>query len=122
MQLFNEGDTACLLLNYTVNEEPMSEGAYDELEFQINPQLYISSIKKLLSQGDIQWRTVTYEDDNGDEQTFTGYVVYLTQEDTFKMSGMFKYQLRVMVDGNVGSSSINELDIGTVLSRKVLTV
>lgn len=119
MDIFNKGDTACLLLNYTVNGEPMVEGAYDELEFQINHQWNSNSIKRLLSQGEIAWETVTYEDDDG-EHTFTGYVIYLTQEDTFKMNGTFTYQLRVMVDGNVGSSPINELDIGAVLSRKVL--
>lgn len=36
--VFNRGDTAYLLLNYQVNNAPMEEGAYDEIELQINKE------------------------------------------------------------------------------------
>lgn len=121
MELFNKGDTACLLLNYQVNGSPLVEGAYQEIEFQVNPQLYINSVKKLLSKNEIEWTTVTYEDEEGETQTFTGYVTYLTQQDTFKMgSGDSKVQLRIMMNNEVGSSNYSVITIGDALSGEVL--
>lgn len=118
--LFNEGDTACLMLNYNLNGNALVEGAYQEIEFQINPQNSYMSIKKTLSSGDIVWTTVTYED-NEQTMTFTGYVTYLTQEDTFKLTnGKAKCQLRILVNDEVGSSAISDLDIGDALSSEVL--
>ena len=59
----NRGDTAILMLNYTINGDPLVEGAYQEIELQLNPQG--SGVKKLLSLGDIAWGSVTYEDEHG---------------------------------------------------------
>ncbi len=121
MELFNKGDTACLLLNYQVNGSPLVEGAYQEIEFQVNPQLYIGSVKKLLSKNEIKWATVIYEDEEGETQTFTGYVTYLTQQDTFRMgSGDSKVQLRIMMNNEVGSSNYSVITIGDALSGEVL--
>lgn len=120
MYIFNEGDTACLMLNYNLNGNAIVEGAYQEIEFQINPQNSYMSIKKTLSSGDIVWTTVTYEEDN-ETKTFTGYVTYLSQEDTFKLTnGKAKCQLRIMVNDEVGSSAITDFDIGDTLSSEVL--
>lgn len=120
MNIFNEGDTACLMLNYNLNGSSLVEGAYQEIEFQINPQGNYMSIKKLLSKGEIEWATVTYEEDET-EKTFTGYVTYLSQADTFKlMKGKSRCQLRIMVNDEVGSSAISEIDIGDALSSEVL--
>lgn len=121
--IFNRGDTAYLLLNYTVNGEPLVKDAYQELELQINIQGQYRSIKKLLSAGDIFWdENYTYKDDQGQEQTFTGYITTLNQEDTFAVSnGTSEIQLRVMVNNEVGSSPIEKLMIGNALSSRVLT-
>lgn len=120
MEIFNRGDTACLLLNYEVNGSPLVQGAYQELEFQINPQMYFNSVKKLLSKGEIVWATVEYEEE-GATQTFTGYVTYLTQEDSFRIgTGTSKVQLRVMMNNEVGSSDFTEIDLGNVLSEEIL--
>lgn len=120
--VFNRGDTAYLLLDYTVNGEPMQEGEYQELELQINVQGNYRSIKKLLSVGDIFWDdNYTYIDADGNEQTFSGYIVSLDQDDTFLVSqGQAEIQLRVLIDGEVGSSQIEELNIGNALSDEVL--
>lgn len=120
--VFNRGDTAYLLLDYTINGEPMQEGEYQELELQINVQGNYRSIKKLLSAGDIFWDdNYTYIDADGDEQTFSGYIVSLDQDDTFLISqGQAEIQLRVLIDGEVGSSQIEELNIGNALSDEVL--
>lgn len=118
----NRGDTQCVKLNYTVNGSPMVEGAYQEIEIQFNMQRTSDSVKKLLSTGDIVWGTVTYLDEEEVEQTFTGYYTNLSQEETFKLSeGNVEVQLRVMLNGEVGSSRIEDFSIGRVLSTKVLS-
>lgn len=116
----NRGDTAILMLDYTFNGDPLQEGAYQEIELQLNPQG--AGVKKLLSLGQIVWGSVTYEDNHGDEQTFTGYYAFLTQEETFNLrNGKNTVQLRVMINDEVGSSAISEMSLGEVLSNKVLT-
>ena len=119
--LFNEGDTTLLLLDFTINGQPMEEDAYDELELQFNEQCSNTSVRKLLSAGDIVWGTATYEEDD-EIKNFTGYVCPLTQEETFKLrEGITKCQLRVMLDGEVGSSEIIQFGLGDTLSREVLS-
>lgn len=116
----NRGDTAYLLLDYTVNEAPLTEGDCQELELQINRQSTYSSVKKLLSDGGITWEDGYQYEEDGETKSFTGYVVHLTQEDTFKVDGTCSIQLRVMKDNEVGSSEITSINLGAVLSRKVL--
>lgn len=123
MRTINRGDTLCLTLDYTVNGSAMIEGAYQEIELQLNCQREYDSVKKLMSKGDIVWGTVTYIDDDDVQQTFTGYYAILSQEDTFKLSqGKFEIQLRIMINDEVGSSEVSDFDIGRVLSNKVLGV
>lgn len=112
----NRGDTVCLMLNYQINGNPLVQGDYDEMEFQINNENSSKSIKKLLSNGGIKWKTVEY-----DGETFTGYVVELSQEETFLLSaGQSMVQLRIKKDGEVGSSDSSMFSLGAVLSTKVL--
>ena len=116
----NRGDTVCLMLNYELNGQSLVEGAYQEMEFQINNENSSKSIKKLLSDGGIKWATVTY-DNNGAEDTFTGYVVNLSQDETFKLSaGQSTVQLRIKMNNEVGSSATSTFDLGAVLSAKVI--
>lgn len=109
------GDTICLMLNYQLNGEPLVEGAYEEIELQINKQGSSKSMKKLLSNGDIKWDTVEY---NGEE--FTGYVVHLTQQETFDLGSYLQCQIRIKMDGEVGASGINDINLDEVLSEQVL--
>lgn len=119
--LFNRGDTAYLLLNYTLNGEPLEEGIYQEIELQINEQGGLSAIKKLYSQGDIFWSDQFTYNDKGTVKTFEGYVCGLTQEETFRLShGVSEVQLRIMINEEVGSSAYSEVDVGKALSEKVL--
>jgi len=116
----NRGDTISLMLDYQVNGSPLEEGAYDELELQINNQNSAKAIKKLLSEGTIAWRTINYVD-GGVEKTFTGYVAELDQEETFKLSaGQSMVQLRVKIGNQVGSSGNSMFTLGAVLSTRVL--
>lgn len=115
----NRGDTAFLMLNYTINGEPLEEGAYQEIELQLNSSR--ASVRKTYTNGDIEWKTLTYLDNEGHEQTFEGYICHLNQNDTFKLDEYDLFvQLRIMVDNEVGSSEITNIDLGKVLSNKVL--
>ena len=116
----NRGDTVSLMLDYYVNGSPLTQGSYDEIELQINNQNSPKSIKKLLSDGSIAWKTITYIS-NGATESFTGYVAELSQEETFKLSaGQSMVQLRVKVGNKVGSSDSSMIMLGAVLSDKVL--
>ena len=115
----NRGDTAYLMLNYTINGEPLVDGAYQEIELQINKQ-GTDSIKKLLSTGEIKWGMIEYEEEDK-TKTFTGYYCTLSQNETFSLRDGSSYvQLRVLVNDEVGSSDISYFDIGQTLSKKVL--
>lgn len=113
----NRGDTLCLMLNYNLNGNPLVQGAYQEIELQINKDSATKEIKKLLSNGDIKWGTVLKED--GTE--WTGYYADMSQDETFKLNaGPSQVQLRIKKDGEVGSSKETTFQLGTVLSSKVL--
>ena len=112
----NRGDTIDLMLNYQLNGEDLKEGAYDEIELQINNESSSKAIKKLLSNGGIVWKTVTY-----DGGTFTGYVVELDQNETFSLNaGPSTVQLRIKMNNEVGSSENSTFTLGNVLSKKIL--
>lgn len=116
----NRGDTICLMLDYQVNNEPLVEGAYEEIELQINNESASKSMKKTLTGGDIVWETVTYLN-NGVEESFTGYVVHLTQSETFSLNaGQSEAQLRIKMNGEVGSSENSKIKLGAVLSSTVI--
>ena len=118
--MFNEGDTGYLMLTYKLNGQDLQENAYQEMEFQINPQSEYNSIKKLLSKGDITWEAMEYQDGT-QTKTFIGYVVHLNQEETFRLQKGTSYcQLRIMVGDEVGSSNISEITMGDALSTQVL--
>ena len=121
--MLRRGDTFCIMLEYQVNGEDLVEGAYQEIELQINyDKSAKNSIKKLLSANDITWETVTYKDEiDGTEKTFTGYVVHLNQDETFMLSsGNSTCQLRIKMDDEVGSSETSDFKLGDTLSSKVL--
>ena len=104
----NRGDARVISLNIKVAGVPVEQDFADEIELTFNPQNGPNCIKKLLSNGSIEW--------NGDK-----YVTYLTQEDTFKlMSGNNSYQLRVKKGINVISSTIKNIKFGRVNSIEVL--
>ncbi len=117
----NRGDTTFLILNYKLNGHDLEKDAYQEIELQINQQGNFNSVKKLLSDESIVWGEVQYLDEDNVEHTFTGYYAFLTQEETFKLTrGKANVQLRIMIDGEVGSSAISDIEIGNALSSKIL--
>lgn len=112
----NRGDTVALMLNYLVNGASIGQGDFDDIELQINRDGSATSIKKLLSKGEIVWETLEYAGG-----TFTGYVVHLSQEETFALrEGESQVQLRVLKRGQVGSSEISDFSLDAVLSKQVL--
>lgn len=126
MDLFNRGDTSYLLLDCTLNGEPIGDGQCEEIEVQINPQDNFRGVKKLLSKGEVVYMTdMEYETKEGDvwvTKTFTGYVCSLSQKDTFTISkGKSNFQIRALYNGEVGSTKLIPLEIGDSLSTEVLT-
>ena len=101
--VIRKGQTATILLAYTVNGESLVDIAPDELEFTFG------GVKYYLSDGDISL----------DED---GYSVYLSQEATMALPAVASYQLRVLKDGNVGVSDIEYERIGKALSEAILPI
>lgn len=106
----NKGDTLDIVIDYTIDGEAFAKDQFQEIELQFENQ-YDSSkyVKLLLSNGDITW----------DEEAGK-YVTALTQEQTFRLSPVCNYQLRVMAGDIVVSSEIGSMTMGDTLSRKVL--
>ena len=99
-----KGETALIILDYTVNGEPLDEFQPDELEFSFG------GIQYLLSDGGLIW-------DEGEQ----AFVLPLTQEQTFALPKACAYQLRVMKDGLVKPSATGYLLVGPSESSNVLT-
>lgn len=97
------GQTALILLVYTVNGEPLADIAPDEIEFTFG------GVQYYLTDGDIY-----FDDEEG------YYAVFLSQETTLALKGVASYQLRVLKDGFVGGSDIEYERIGNALSDVVL--
>ena len=105
------------MLEYKYNGEDLVEGAYDEMEFQINNTNSQRAMKKLLSKGEIIWGSAERKDGS----IFTGYMVKLDQKETFTLvTGPSTVQLRIKKDGQVGSSDESTFKLGSVLSDKIL--
>ena len=98
----NHGDTIKLILAYTVDEEPITEGQFDEIEFTIGDKRFT------LDDG------VVWDSNEG------AYTVFLTQEDTFAMPYSVPYQVRLKKGAEVASHKFGTLDLGATLSRTVL--
>ena len=112
-----QGDTITLLLDYQLNGVPLNDVVgIQEMELQINKQGGNKAIKKLLSEGGITRETVTLSDGT----TFTGYIVRLSQSETFSVGSNLSCQLRIKKDNEVGSSSQTMIDSDAILSTQVL--
>lgn len=103
MPIANKGDTINIYLNYTLDGNPILEGDLDEIEFTMGSHRYT------LTDGDIVW------DDNAQL-----YMVKMPQEDTFDLKSTTRYQLRVRKDNDVGSTDVEESELGDVLSKVVI--
>lgn len=103
MPIANKGDTINIYLNYTLDGSPILEGDLDEIEFTMGSHRYT------LTEGDIVW------DDNAQL-----YMVKMPQEDTFDLKSTTRYQLRVRKDNDVGSTDVEESELGDVLSKVVI--
>lgn len=97
----NKGDALLLELDFNVNGEALQEGEWDDIELVLGSHSYT------LSNGDIYWDGETY-------------VVFLSQEDSFKLNFTNMYQLRLLKDGFVISSKAMKMKVGGCLSRVIL--
>lgn len=113
----NKGDTLKLILNYTLNDTPIAEKKFDEIELQLNSQVNRNSVKLLQSLGEIKYDKLTEK-----------YVCYLSQAQTFKLKqdalnedSDVDYQIRLLNNGGVVSSDVGTFTLGAVLSKRILT-
>lgn len=98
--MYNQGDTITFLLDYTIDETPLSEYNPDEIEFSIGEKRYT------LTNGDI-----------GIDESSGKYAVSLSQADSFNMGNVTKYQIRIKKDGEVVSSGVERILLGSSISR-----
>lgn len=99
----NKGDTIRIILDYTVNGQAISEGEFDEIEFTLGKKQYT------LTKHDIVW-----------DSEIEKYVVFASQSDTFAFGVNVPYQLRVRKGIDVGSTNINNMLIGPVISNTII--
>lgn len=99
----NKGDTSYITLDYTVDGTPLEEYDADEIEF------YIGSSQYRLSTGDIVLDPETNK-----------YIIFLTQNNTFKFDKSTSYQIRIRKNEFVVSDNIRKLRFGDVISRTVI--
>lgn len=97
----NKGDALLLELDFTVNGESLKEGEWDDIELSLASKSYT------LANGDIYW--------DGEH-----YVLFMTQEDSMKLSFTNVYQLRLQKGDYVISSNVQKLRVGGGLSRLIL--
>ena len=99
----NSGDTIKIVLDYTIDGAPIREGDVDELEFTLGTKRYT------LSNNDISW-----------DNSLSAYTVFISQQDSLKLSKRPMYQLRIKIGEDVISSQRNVLILGDSLSKEVL--
>lgn len=108
---YNQGDTSYLYLEYTINDQPITEDMLDDIEVSIGNKQYT------VSGGDIIWNA-----NHVCESGFVGcYVLWLDQEDTFTFNQQTEYQVRFKHDGReVASTNVGKMKVGRSISRVVL--
>ena len=100
----NKGDTIKIILNYTVDGEPITESFDGEIEFTIADKRYLKST------GWVYW-----------DDTERAFCVSIPQSDSLSLPKASKYQVRFRnSEGAVVSSGIETLALGDVLSRKTI--
>lgn len=106
----NRGDAQRIILTIQIDGSPITQDYASEIELTFNAQSSQNCVQKLLSKG-----TITWDAEEGK------YACVLSQQDTFKMvAGNNSWQLRVMADGMVASTTMGVLKLGNANSTEVL--
>lgn len=106
----NRGDAFYLSLDITLDGKPIVDGYADDIELTINPQSNQACVQKSLLKGDLVW-----------DLNKNCYTTYLSQQDTYRMrEGINTWQLRVLKEDIVTSTTFGEICLGKVNSREVL--
>ena len=100
-----QGDQYGLLFKVTVDKQPATADAFDDLEITVGP------LSKRMSTGEI-----TYD------PSLQGFVFSLTQEESFGLRGLKQVQLRPKFadTGYVRGVDLGQVEIVTSLSTEVL--
>lgn len=99
----NRGDTANVVLNFTLDGDPIRPGDFDEIEFTFGEKQYT------MTGGDI-----TYD---ADAQT---YGVFISQADSLALPDVFEYQVRFKKGIDVYSTRTQKAVLGKTLSSTVI--
>ncbi len=107
----NRGDTIDVSLAYTIDGEPITEGQFDEIEVYIGENRYTLT-------GETVNNEVTHQIVWDSEQGM--YTIFVSQEDSFKLTTKTEYQVRFKLGTKVFSSNIKYMPIGKTLSNEVI--
>lgn len=100
----NRGDTITIVLDYTVDGAPITEGEFDEIEFSIGAKRYTLT-------GD----NIVWDDDLGK------YTLFIGQSDSFAIgNNSASYQVRFRKGSEVVSTDISRLAIGGTISTTII--
>ena len=106
----NKGDSIRLILDYSINGKDIEKDQFEDLELQLNKESFGKyHVKLLLSKGDMEW-----------DESLKKYVVFLPQEESYKLPDFVEYQLRCYSLGSVVSSNIGRFFLGEILSRGMM--
>ena len=95
----NRGDTANVVLNFTLDGDPIRPGDFDEIEFTFGEKQYT------MTGGDI-----TYDADA------QAYCVFISQADSLALPDVFEYQARFRKGTEVYSMKAQKGALGKTLS------
>lgn len=102
------GDTKDFNFKIKQGETYIDGSIYSEVEVQFNNQHYFQSLKKLKTNGEVEWINDHFK-------------CYLSQEDTFKLNdGNVQVQVRLYIDGICKGTIVKSFNVGKVLSSEVL--
>lgn len=106
----NRGDAQYIMLNINVDGSPIEEGYADDIELTFNAFSSPYCVRKSLSDETIEW-----------DEAEGRYSTFLDQEDTFKFKlGENTWQLRLLKNNQVVSTSIGTIVVGGANSKEVL--
>lgn len=97
----NRGDTADIVLDYTVDGEPITEGQFDEIE------VYLGNSRYLLSEGAVMW-----------DAEIQKYRVFVNQADSLKFKNPIEYQVRFRIGTKVVSTDTRNKPLGKTISNE----
>lgn len=115
----NRGDTIDVSLAYTIDGEPITEGQFDEIEVYIGENRYTLEGETISTTVGNTTTTEIIHQIVWDSELGM-YTIFVSQEDSFKLTTKTEYQVRFKLGTKVFSSNIKYMPIGKTLSNEVI--